>query len=368
MASRIDIPELEKAMDGLLEAALVPETWGATLEAISRATGSIGVQIMPVRGKFPTGFLTTPNLLETFDVYFGEEWYKRDFRERGIPIAMTRGSVLDHDIAGEDEFSRHEFYNEFLGRFGLRYSAMVAFTAGETLLSINLQRGINDSPFDREEERVLLKMQSKLTAAAEIIRALQGTKIDSMSEAFELSATACMFFDRSGRITRLNGRAEKLLDADIRLVERELTTRSQEESNLLRRHIRAVLSESSFIDPAVSSPVLFSRPGKAPLVLRAQRLKGLPADIFAHSVGVVIVSDLSERTSPDGDLLRRLFSLTPQEAAIARLLMEGLSPREIAERSALSYETARGYVKRVLAKTGTQRQSQLISLLSGLRL
>ncbi|MCB2401713.1 hypothetical protein ACCS70_12665 [Rhizobium ruizarguesonis] len=36
--------------------------------------------------------------------------------------------------------------------------------------------------------------------------------------------------------------------------------------------------------------------------------------------------------------------------------------------SGLTYETTRGYVKKVLAKTGTQRQSQLISLLSGLKI
>jgi hypothetical protein len=57
MATRIDISELETALDGLLESALVPASWARTLEQISRATGSIGTHIMPVRGKFPSGGL-----------------------------------------------------------------------------------------------------------------------------------------------------------------------------------------------------------------------------------------------------------------------------------------------------------------------
>jgi DNA-binding CsgD family transcriptional regulator len=66
-------------------------------------------------------------------------------------------------------------------------------------------------------------------------------------------------------------------------------------------------------------------------------------------------------------LLRSTFALTPQEATVAKLLLDGSSPREIATICGLQYETARGYVKRVLAKTGTQRQAQLIALLSGLK-
>lgn len=368
MATRIDIPELEKALDGLLESALVPDSWERTLEKISQATGSAGTHIMPVRGKFPSGFLSTPNLLEAFQVYFSEEWYKRDFRERGLQFAMTKGIIIEHDIAGEDEFNRQIFYTEFLARFGFRYSAMVGFTAGDTMLSLNLQRRIEDQPFDRDDERLLIKMQSRLTAAAEIISALHVAKIDSMSEAFELAGTAVIFFDRAGRITRLNQRAEKLLDGNIRILDRELIAISQEETGLLRRHLQAVLSKEPFVDPVVSTPVLFSRPGKAPLVIRAQRLNGVPAELFSHSAAVAIITDLSERASPSRDLLRRLFALTPQEIVVARLLMDGSSPRQIAEISGLTYETTRGYVKRVLAKTGTQRQSQLISLLSSLKI
>lgn len=113
---------------------------------------------MPAVGKFSPGFLTTPNLLEAFDVYFAERWHERDFRERGLPIALAKGVIIEHDIASEEEFRRQEFYTEFLARFGLRYSAMIGFTSGDTLLSLNLQRRVDDHPFDREEERILLAM------------------------------------------------------------------------------------------------------------------------------------------------------------------------------------------------------------------
>ena len=112
---------------------------------------------------------------------------------------MAKGVIIEHDIAGDEEFNHHVFYTEFLARFGFRYSAMVGFTAGDTMLSLNLQRRIQDQPFDRDDEQLLIKMQSKLTVAAEIVRALHVARIDSMSEAFELAGTAVVFFDPPGR-------------------------------------------------------------------------------------------------------------------------------------------------------------------------
>lgn len=368
MTARVDISELDRAMTGLLESALMPESWPQTLEAISRATGSVGAHILPTRGRFSPGFLTTPNLLDAFQVYFEEGWHLRDFRDRSLATILAKGSAIEHDIASENEFRHSEYYNEFLGSFGFRYSAIIGFTSGDTLLTLNLQRTAKDRPFDHEEERALVRMQSQLTASAELIRTLQSAKIEGMSEAFEMAAVACIFFDRWGRVTRLNNRAEKLLDREIRIKDRELTAGRSEETTMFRRHLRAVLSNAPFVDPAVSTPVLFTRRGKQSLVIRAQYLHGLPAEIFSHSVAVATITDLSERIIPNMSLLRRMFSMTQQEATVTRLLVEGLSPREIAETCGLQYETARGYVKRVLAKTGTQRQAQLISLLASLKL
>lgn len=364
MASQINIPELQRALGGLMDSALMPEQWDGTLEAISRATGSVGTHIMPVRGKFEAGVLTTPNFLEAFDIYFSEGWYKRDFRERGLQIGLTKGVVIEHDIATSSDFSQHAFYADFLARFGMRYSAMVLFQARGTTLSINLQRGIHDAPFDRDDEAALLGMQSSLSSAAELVRTLDAAKVGGMGEAFDMTAAAAIFFDRKGRITHLNARAEGLLDEEIRIAGGELFTLKQSEAAQLQRQVLSAADGALFIElPAIR----ITRTGKPPLVARVQKLQGFAADLFAHSSVVVLITDLGERDGPSIELLRSTFSLTPQEATVARLLLDGSSPREIATICGLQYETARGYVKRVLSKTGTQRQAQLIALLSGLK-
>ncbi len=65
-------------------------------------------------------------------------------------------------------------------------------------------------------------------------------------------------------------------------------------------------------------------------------------------------------------LMCQLFSLTPTEARMADLLLQGLEMREAAERLRISLATARFHLKRVFVKTHTHRQSELMRLMLSL--
>ena len=66
------------------------------------------------------------------------------------------------------------------------------------------------------------------------------------------------------------------------------------------------------------------------------------------------------------DRLACLFGLTPGEAALVGDLLAGHELRDIAERSGRSVHTVRSLLGRLMAKTETHRQSDLIRLLSQL--
>jgi DNA-binding CsgD family transcriptional regulator len=58
-----------------------------------------------------------------------------------------------------------------------------------------------------------------------------------------------------------------------------------------------------------------------------------------------------------------LYRLTPTEARLADLLLGGLEVRAVADHLGITIETARFHLKRVLAKTGTHRQTELVRLM-----
>lgn len=62
------------------------------------------------------------------------------------------------------------------------------------------------------------------------------------------------------------------------------------------------------------------------------------------------------------DLVLQSFGLTLAERRLAMLLLAGKSLQDAADEANLTISTARSYLKRIFAKTGIHRQSQLVSL------
>ena len=63
------------------------------------------------------------------------------------------------------------------------------------------------------------------------------------------------------------------------------------------------------------------------------------------------------------DSLRRLFGLTPAEAALAAAMGRGVALADYAGNAGITTGTARKLLKQLFAKTDTHRQGELVSLL-----
>ena len=108
--------------------------------------------------------------------------------------------------------------------------------------------------------------------------------------------------------------------------------------------------------------------GRCPLALvRSQRL---PLTLLCEhwaagdlAAGWRITLRDPEAERPDRRLLQAAFGLTPSEAEVATALALGRSTGEIAQSLGVQANTVLAHVKKVLTKTGTQRQAQLVSLL-----
>ncbi len=81
---------------------------------------------------------------------------------------------------------------------------------------------------------------------------------------------------------------------------------------------------------------------------------------------LILVQGSSGDVDHGGHLLQQIFGLTPAEARLARLILEGRSPGDAAIQLQLSVSTIRTQLSAVLKKTGAQRQSDLVRRLSPL--
>jgi len=77
----------------------------------------------------------------------------------------------------------------------------------------------------------------------------------------------------------------------------------------------------------------------------------------------IAVPRLREVPRLDPAYLSALFEVTPAEARLINLLLQGATIKEAARLQRISLETVRSHLKSIYAKTDTRRQSQLVELL-----
>lgn len=114
-------------------------------------------------------------------------------------------------------------------------------------------------------------------------------------------------------------------------------------------------------DPRTTSLILkLPRDGQATLTLMVSAIPDMaapPIVIFIHEP--TFTARISE------SVLCELYELTPAEARVARIMVNGGDTHEIARQNNTSVHTVRNQIKNVFSKTGASRQAELAILLLG---
>ena len=65
----------------------------------------------------------------------------------------------------------------------------------------------------------------------------------------------------------------------------------------------------------------------------------------------------------DFHLLYAAFNLTPAESRVTLYLLDGLAPKQIAQKNQVHVDTIRKHIRSIYKKTATNRQADLVKLL-----
>ena len=102
------------------------------------------------------------------------------------------------------------------------------------------------------------------------------------------------------------------------------------------------------------------------MIVHLVPVRGAAHDIFSQSAMLLLITPVDRAAVPTAEVLQGLFDLTPAEARVARGIGLAQSIDALAAAQGVSRETVRSQLKLVLAKTGLNRQAELVSLLAGL--
>src|SRR5262249_8140831 len=80
------------------------------------------------------------------------------------------------------------------------------------------------------------------------------------------------------------------------------------------------------------------------------------------ATAAIFVQDPIEMGLSTGEAFAKLHGLTPSELRVLLAMVPGLSVKQVAELVGIGETTARTHLQHIYSKTGTSKQSELISM------
>lgn len=350
-------------IDRIYECGFVPDLWPEVLRDASKLSGSAGASLFVTRTDV-SAWTASRTAHEVTERFISEGWYWRGGLMSRVHRTFHPGFLRDHDICSPEELEAEPIYRDFWRRLGLGFGTATAFTlpTGESV-SVILSRLASDGPISAESILALDALRPHLARTAILSARLKLERARAAGDALAALGLAALVFEGGGKVLAANDLAQSRSDL--------VRWRAFDRVNLMDRQADALLHEAlarigladnggvrSFPVRSGMSEELFVG-HVVPVRISAQ-------DIFAGSAAICMFMPVSAPAVPPLELMRSLFDLTPAEARVARGLAAGKVVEEIAGENGVSPNTVRVQVRALLEKTGLQRQTDVVALLTGL--
>jgi DNA-binding CsgD family transcriptional regulator/PAS domain-containing protein len=366
-------PRFVAALEAIYLAAAEPSEWPSALQSIADVFDDVGTVMIYGRDDGTFGVIASESLA-LISAEYAEGWSDKDIRairarERGY--FFSRDVITDRNVLTPDEVENHPFYADLLKRHGLKYFAAGMVSPDPHVeVAVSVQRGIDKPEYTEEELATLARLGSHIERSLRLSIRLIDAELSKTGLGDSLARVGIGVFilDSVGRVVFSNPAAQSLVGDGIEIVNERLAIASlvgAHQGNAVKRVIEC--------DPGTmlneSRPMLIERPasGRPLTVYMLPVPVSNKADTFlTHARAIVLVLKPESDAPPDPALIRDILGLTLGEARVASLVAFGMPPRDAAEKLGITENTARTVLKRVFAKVGISRQSELATLLSRL--
>jgi len=352
-------PMLE-LIEQIYAAVQTPALWRGVLDGISEAAQASQTFLFtdtgdPAMPRALSAGKSDPAALSLFVEHYAAVNVLAEPCDAMFPDGEVRYS---HWAVEDTEFERSEFYADFFRPFDWHYSYGIKIPVpGQTPAYLSCQRPKHHRAFDEGDGVVLETLRPHLQRAFQLHQQMAGMRAETLGleAALDAAEQAVIGLDAQGRMVLCNPRAMAMLEkgVGIRLVQGRLCCPVMVDQHALQGLLTATL-----LGGAGGAMKL-----RGTLQVTVSPYRGAVQGRSVPLAALVFLSDSGGVVGSRSATLRALYGLTPAEARIADLLLGGLEVREVAETLRITLETARSHVKRVLAKTGARRQSDLVRMM-----
>jgi DNA-binding CsgD family transcriptional regulator len=375
--SRTRAPDISARLEALIEdvhdAALDPGLWpqvaGRVAAAFRANSAALHLRDNRLGAVQPLSF--TDNYADADVSAYGNHYAKEDLWA-GRAAAVAPGKVMVSDeLASLREMERTAWYTDWCVPFDVRHLVgSVVPVGGDSIAVIGVHRSTRLGSFNQTEQRLMRAFLPHLRRALQVYQRLAEVNLE-LQAANELATrhgTGTLIAAADGRLLWADAQAEQILltDRGLRISGGRICTALPSETERLRQMLRsAAEAAAGRFSPPGGAMMIERGEGRLPLSILAAPFRPKRDGHGGHAPAAIVFLRCPERSEAAGgtENLRQIFGLTSAEAAIAAALASGHSVETIASRNAVSLNTVRVHLKAVMAKTGTHRQAELVSLI-----
>lgn len=266
------------------------------------------------------------------------------------------------------ELASTEIYNDFLVRYGIVHGMFgLVENHAPRWASVSLYRGVPAGEFRVSDLEILNLLIPHIQRAFKLH--FQFSELKAHSEGIEAAlnmlAAGVIFLGAGGEVLLMNKSGEDVLNCGdgLLLKKGKVSTTVQGESARLQAMIAGAAQTATGGGLSAGGTILISREKRRPLSVTVAPLRESSLTFSQRPATALFISDPDRNLELPADLLKRCYGLTPAEARLAMVLLQGHPLKEAADRCGVSHNTAKSQLKSIFLKTQVQRQGELIRLL-----
>ena len=278
--------------------------------------------------------------------------------------ARHSGFLVDYDIYTEEELVNDPTYRDWLRPRGLGWASgtTIPFPTGDTL-AIVLEREYVRGPVERSAIQKLDELRPHLARSGLLAARLRLERVRIASETLATLGLPALVLNEKGKVLAANALIEALIGYVQWRAQDRVSLKDRAADQLLRDAIAAIDVAGG---TSVRSFPVRDTGAEAMMVAHVIPIRLSARDIFVRCAAALVLTPLTLPQAPPVELVQSLFDLTPAEARVARSLASGKTVDDIATDGGISTNTIRTHVRGVLEKTGCNRQSDVIALLTAI--
>ena len=348
------------------------DAWSSLLDDLSSLTDSFGSALSVERNNEIVGWRVSNSLKKTLEGQIEKHLNTRlAVINNRMRAKNTPEFLADHYLFEEEEWLNTPFMTEYGIANNLKHAVgtYIDLAQGDKILIFSLRENHKPKYSDKIIENLNL-IRPHLARAAMLTATWGQRKIEAVTDTIQEFAPNTLLVDREGIILSGNKSNNIFGDYFTILNKNKIIFPSINNND----DLASILSEVSKNKNAKSIPIRSSN--YKPAILHIIPVDSIYKDLFDHNSSsvhlfdttnlVLVLIPITQNIDISDSIIRNLFDLTPTEAKITAKISTGIPLEKIADDFKISKETVKTHLKNIFLKTGVNRQSQLVALVSGI--